>query len=1407
MKYSPYPKYKESGIEWLGEVPEHWEVKRSDPFVTIERPQLAPDIFAYREVFHYSIPAVQEMGTGMVEEGENIASAKQIITEPVLLISKLNPRKATICLAEPAEILTVCSTEFVALRVRDCDLKFLFYLTLSELFRQHLDAAVQSVTRSHQRANPQRIYLFWAAWPTPSEQRTIADFLDRETSKLDTLVAKKRQLTERLKEKRTALISRTVTRGLPPEATRAAGLDPHPRLKPSGVEWLGDVPKHWEIKPVKYLAQVGNGSTPNRENNDYWCDSGYPWLNSSVVNQESVSTAEEFVTDLAFAECHLPRIAPPAVLVGITGQGKTRGMATTLLIEATINQHLAFVKPRLTSAYVEFVRRVFDMAYLFLRSESDGTGSTKGAITCEQISSLKIPIPPLPEQRAIADYLDRETAKIDRLIDRVQAFIEETQSKLWQDMRALHGTGLENLLLTTLVRELDLKGTLHVLRHGFKFYGKTFRLAYFKPAHGLNEEVLRLYELNRLTVTRQVLCHPGKHETVDLLLAVNGLPVATCELKNPGTGQNRRHAVNQYQQDRDPRAPLFGFKKRALVHFAADPDEIHMTTRLQKGLTHFLPFNRGSHPGEVQCGAGNPQHPSGYRTGYFWEEVLARDSFLDILGHFMFIERKEEKADDGRGGKRRLVKEALIFPRYHQLDAVRKIVTTARDEGAGHNTLIQHSAGSGKTNSISWLSHRLASLHNKDDQKIFDCVIVITDRRVLDQQIQDAVYQIEHAQGVVKAIDQDSRQLAAALIDGTKIVITTLQKFPFVLRGLLHAAGAESQEKATEEEKRQAKEWEATIAARKYAIIVDEAHSSQTGETARELKAILGAAMHEPDEGEADWEDRLNQIMQSRGRQPNLSFFAFTATPKGKTLELFGRPGPAGLPEAFHIYSMRQAIEEGFILDVLANYTTYATYYRLLKAAEDDPELPRKKAARALAKFMSLHPHNIEQKTEVMVEHFRRSVRYRLDGRAKAMVVTSSRLHAVRYMQAFQRYIAENGYDDVRPLVAFSGTVRDPETGLEYTEPGMNVDTATGKPISEAQLPERFGSSDYQVLLVANKYQTGFDQPLLQTMYVDKRLDGVQAVQTLSRLNRMIPGKESPFVLDFVNEAEDIYRAFKPYYDATGLQEASDPSKLETLKHELDQAQIYHWSEVRAFAKVFYKPRERQTSADHAHMQRHLQPAVDRFKGVEEEEDRKAFRDRLSGYVKLYAFLSQIIPYADPELEMLYSYGRFLLPHLPIDRDTSTLKVRDEVALEYYRLERVHSGAIEIREGEPQPIKSPTDVGTGKAKDEKIPLSEIITVLNERFGTQFTEEDRLFFQQIKEKACKDEQVIQTALANPLDKFELGIRKLIEDFMIQRLAENDEIVTRYMSDTDFQSSAFPLLAKEIFDSIRGTEKSA
>jgi type I restriction enzyme R subunit len=983
------------------------------------------------------------------------------------------------------------------------------------------------------------------------------------------------------------------------------------------------------------------------------------------------------------------------------------------------------------------------------------------------------------------------------------SFMQAAQPRLWNQLATQLGDQLRPLVLEHLVRELDLKGTLTVLRRGFRFQGKTLRVAQFRPAHGLNPDAMALFDLNRLTVTRQVLCHPGKQDTVDMVLALNGLPVATCELKNPGTGQSWRDAVRQYRQDREPDAPVFRFAKRALVHFAADCDEVHMATRLAKEATRFLPFNRGSHPGEVKCGAGNPQHPSGYRSGYFWQEALDRDRFLNIVGSYMFVETREEKVYGDQGAST-VERRTLIFPRYHQLDSVDALVEAARDAGPGSNYLIQHSAGSGKTNSISWLAHRLASLHTRNDGKVFDCVLVITDRRVLDRQLQDAIYQIEHAQGVVQAIDQDSRQLAQALVDGTKIVVTTLQKFPFVMRGLLAiAGGADSPDSPTAAEQARAAQWRQAIAARRYAVIVDEAHSSQTGESAREMKAVLGSRSQAAakDLEAQSWEDGLNAVVESRGQQPNLSFFAFTATPKGKTIELFGRVCPSGKPEPFHVYSMRQAIEEGFILDVLRNYTDYDTYFKLVKQAADDPDFPKRRTAVALARFLSLHPYNIEQKTAVIIEHFRDHVVHRIGGKAKAMVVTPSRLHAVRYMQAFQRYISEHGYNDVRPLVAFSGAVADPDTGEEFTEPGMNIDVVSGKPISEAALPARFDSPDYQILLVAEKYQTGFDQPLLQAMYVDKRLDGVQAVQTLSRLNRVAPGKEPPFVLDFRNDPEDIRAAFAPYYDQTRLQDCTDPYQLDRLKHELDEMQVYHQQEVEAYARVFYLPPEQRRAEHHAALQAQVQPAVDRFNGLDDEQQTE-FRDRLSAFVSLYVFVSQIIPYADGDLEQLSAFSRALLPHLRQDHEAVSLG--GDVELEYYRLRLVTSGAVELGEDDDAQVTSPTAVGTGDPEEETAPLSEIIRLLNDRFGTDFTEADRLFLQQVKEDAIASDGIRKTALANTFEKFSLGIRPELQRLMVDRMAGNDALVTRCLNDPDFQEIVFAGLLRDIFDAIGAVE---
>ena len=978
-------------------------------------------------------------------------------------------------------------------------------------------------------------------------------------------------------------------------------------------------------------------------------------------------------------------------------------------------------------------------------------------------------------------------------------FIKATQADPWSKIAEMHGVQAESQALQVLIRTLNDRGSLDVLRHGFRFSGQTLRVAFFKPANDLNPDTMAKYRANRLTITRQVPCHPKQRHTVDLLIALNGIPVATCELKNPMTGQSWEDAVRQYKEERDPNTPLFKDRKRAIVHFAADYDQIHMATALSRDNTRFLPFNMGNAPGEMRCGAGNPVNPKGYNTDYFWKEILQPERFLEVIGYYMFVEETKRK-EHTEGGPRTVTRRTTIFPRYHQLDAVTKLIETARQDGPGHNYLIQHSAGSGKTNSISWLAYKLSNLHNETNNLIFDCVVVITDRRVLDQQLQDAIHQIEHVRGVVKPIDQDSKQLAQALVDGTKIVITTIQKFPFIMRGLLNIAGADSSDEPSGADTAQANAWRMQIAGRNYAVIVDEAHSSQSGETAGEMRSILGAkaqgAVNTPQDLE-DLEDALTAMAESRGPQPNLSFFAFTATPKAKTIELFGTPGPDGKPHSFHLYSMRQAIEEEFILSVLERYTDYDTYYKLNKQAQDDPDFPKRKAAAALAKFAALHPYNIAQKTEVIIEHFREHVGHLMNGKAKAMVVTDSRLHAVRYKIAFEKYIQEKGYTDVTPLVAFSGTVTDPDTGTEFTEPGMNTDIITGHRIRETELPDRFDSPDYNVLLAADKYQTGFDQPKLQAMYVDKRLDGVQAVQTLSRLNRTAAGKQEPFVLDFRNDPEDIAAAFAPYYDRAEIEEVSDPYRLDQLKAELDDVGIYHQDEVDAFALTYFSGRNLSHKRTHTALQACLQPALQRYRAAD-EEDAIAFRDKLNAFCKLYAFLSQIIPYGDSQLEKLSLFGRFLLPYMRTDRREEPINIADHVDLESYRLQRKWYGTVAI-EGDAT-VSGPGEIGTKRSNEEEAPLSQIIETLNEQHGMNLGEADRLFFQQIVAKATNDEQFRALALANDYDKFELAIHSMIDNIMVQMLNSNGTLVNKYMTDADAKRDVFPVIARSIFDRI-------
>jgi type I restriction enzyme, R subunit len=952
-------------------------------------------------------------------------------------------------------------------------------------------------------------------------------------------------------------------------------------------------------------------------------------------------------------------------------------------------------------------------------------------------------------------------------------FIKETQPKDYDRVFAILKEKTDEQILSDLVKWLDTHGALTVLRHGFKCYGRTFRVAFFRPAHGLNPDLEALYVANRVGLTRQLAYSARNSNTLDLTISVNGIPVATVELKNPLTGQDYQNAIWQYQNDRDPREPIFEFKRRTLVHFAADPDQVFMTTKLAGKATHFLPFNRGNDGAQ-----GNPPDPNGrsYRTAYLWEEVLQRDSLLDLLARFLHLQVEERRTDNGQ----KIKKESMIFPRYHQLRAVRKLEEAAGEQGPGNNYLIEHSAGSGKSNTIAWVAHRLSSLHDAQDKKVFDSVVVVTDRRVLDQQLQDTIYQFEHKQGVVQKIDEDSKQLTLALQGGTPIIITTLQKFPFVTGQILKLA----------EEKRESTT--GYLPSRRYAVILDEAHSSQSGEAATELRGVLGGeglAEQARTLAEEEGDEKMAELFRSiakRGKQDNISFFAFTATPKHKTLAVFG--------QAFDKYTMRQAIEEGFILDVLKNYTSYAVYYRLLQQAEDDPEVERKKAARALARFMRLHPHNIAQKTEVMVEHFEQMTRHKIGGKAKAMVVTDSRLAAVRYKESFDKYIKEKGYSHIKTLVAFSGTVADDKIpDKTYTEAGMNGG------IKESELPERFATPEFQVLLVADKYQTGFDQPLLHTMYVDKRLAGIQAVQTLSRLNRTHPLKEDTFILDFVNNREEIQEAFRQYYEGAEMGESPEPSRLYELKAELDQADVYRQEEVERFAAVYFAPKQQQSPSDHQKMNAALDPAVDRFKAWREQDEDEAelWRGKLIAFRNLYSFLSQIIPYQDSDLEKLFTFLRYLGQKLPRRKSGPAYTFDDEVRLKYYRIQKISEGSIDLNQGIPRPLEGPIETGTGQVKEPRVRLSELVSRLNERFGTDFTEADQLFFDQIVEDATGDKALEQVARANPREKFALLLAGHVEGLMLDRMDQNEEMFARYMGDPSFQEAVNEWLAIELY----------
>ena len=941
-------------------------------------------------------------------------------------------------------------------------------------------------------------------------------------------------------------------------------------------------------------------------------------------------------------------------------------------------------------------------------------------------------------RRSQQDY-DRALCLIPRdVID----FILATQPKEWEKLKQHHGADVKLRFLKRLSDEIARRGTLDVLRTGIKDSGCKFKLAFFRPASGLNVELQRLHAANLFSVVRQLHYSEKNDNCLDLALFLNGIPIFTAELKNPLNAQTVEDAIRQYRTTRDPREPLFAYG-RCLAHFAADPELVFVATHLVGRGTRFLPFNQGRFGG-----AGNspvPPTSNGYATAYLWERTWARDSVLELIRQFIH----EVDEEDERG--RRTGKRFLIFPRYQQLEAVRRLIAHARQHGAGQRYLIQHSAGSGKSFTIAWLAHQLSTLHDARDRRVFDSIVVVTDRRVLDRQLQSTVRQFEQTLGVVENIDTTSRQLKEALEGGKTIIVTTLQKFPVIAQEIGELPG------------------------QRFAVIVDEAHSSQSGESTKSLKSVLSSASLEEAEREEagaespeeELENRVLAEIQKRGRLPNLSVFAFTATPKAKTLELFGTKRSDGKFEPFHRYSMRQAIEEGFILDVLQSYTTYAAYWRLLKTIETDPRYDKTKASYLLRSFVELHAHAVKEKIGIMVEHFAAHSQNEIGGRAKAMIVTRSRLHAVRYRIALDRYLAERGYP-FKALVAFSGTVHD--GGHSYTEAGMNG-------ASESQTAKTFEQPEYRFLVVANKFQTGFDQPLLHTMYVDKKLGGVNAVQALSRLNRTHPEKRGTMVLDFANESDEIRAAFEPYYETTLLSEETDPNLLYEMQSRLLAFGVYTDVDVSSFSKVYFDAKATQDR-----LYAVLSPVRERIAALPGEEQSE-FRSQLTDYVRLYAFLSQVITFADADLEKLYVFARYLRRLIPAADDELPREVQQNIDMESYRIQQTTSGRITLeRTGG---VLDPARTRDHRPAAELIePLSQIIEDLNERFGLNLGPEHRITLGQMMNRLDEDAALDASARVNTRENVRLTFDQKVEDVIHDIVDSNFSLYKRITDDRAF-----------------------
>lgn len=949
-------------------------------------------------------------------------------------------------------------------------------------------------------------------------------------------------------------------------------------------------------------------------------------------------------------------------------------------------------------------------------------------------------------------------------------FIKTTQRAAWKRQVENYRSEekAEQQLLKRFQDEVRGQGLLFVLRKGFVDRGVRFRVVYWKPEGTLNPETEALYEANRFSCTRQLHYSPYNENSIDMVLFLNGIPVVSLELKDQFTGQDTENAIHQYRFDRKPEAEIFAFGERVLVHFAVDLSSVYMTTKLAGEKTRFLPFNQGSNGAGRKGGAGNPPNPNGYPNSHLWERVLVKDELLELLHKYMHWEGKKANG----GGK-------MIFPRYHQLDVVEKLLADVERRGAGHNYLIEHSAGSGKSNSIAWLAYRLAELLDRKGETVFRSVVIVSDRRALDKNLQDTVVQFGQVPGMVRQIKRNSKELLSALRDGVPIIITTIQKFPYIYD--------------------QVKAENAC-----FAVIVDEAHSSQNGKAARKLKAALGdteavlrkaAELDAADETARDETDdpvtaAVKEDMASQGQMRNLSFFAFTATPKRTTLQIFGEQEADGSYVPFHRYSMRQAIEEGFILDVLQNYTTYKTYYKIAKIRNENPEVDTVAGMKAIVAYESLHPYNISQKTKVMLDYFRRVTMHKIGGRAKAMLVTASRLHAVRYALEFERQIKEGNWP-IKVLVAFSGEVED--EGSSYTEPKLN-EAMTGLSISESQTTETFAQDGYGILIVAEKYQTGFDQPLLQTMFVDKKLSGVKTVQTLSRLNRMAPGKVDTFVLDFVNEAEEIQKDFQPFYEGTWLETETDPNTVYDMRHTLDAYQLYTEEEIQSFAQVYFK-NSKQMAGDLGKLKSILQPAEERYQALSQDK-KELFASTLAQFNRLYNFITQVCRLFDEEMHKFSVYARFLYKVLP-KGERETVDVDGLLSLEYFKMDKTYHGGITLKPAE----EGFTGISgqAGRREKKKKPFQELLDQFNTLHGTEFTEQDKVF-EQVVNDCVKDEDFsgVQFSDKQEFDTYFQG--RFLRLFM-DRINENSDFGNMVLSDSDFLKAVRQKIGDAVYNELK------